>query len=198
MPTSERQLAVLRTRPFASRIRQLAGDKLAVVRMRYTVRGWNGAAESPVPDAHFALDRIAQLFGDLPVGLVGYSMGGRTAMRVADRSPVTTVVGLAPWLVQGDQYGNLAGHNVLFIHGTHDRTTSWKGSRFVARELSAEGANATFVQINGEGHPMLRKPILWHDLAAGYVIHHLAGQSARVRVPNLLQRVLGGEAHIVV
>jgi pimeloyl-ACP methyl ester carboxylesterase len=195
-PTSPTQLAVLRARPFASRISRLAGDKLAVARIRFTVRGWNDAEESPVHDARLALAQLSERFGDLPIALVGYSMGGRTAMRVAHHDQVTTVVGLAPWLVKGEPYGDLSGRNLLFIHGTHDRTTSWKGSRFIAAKLHAEGVNATFVQVNGEGHPMLRRPTLWHDLAAGYVVRHLTGQSVPVRVPNLMQQVLDGTAYI--
>jgi len=197
-PTSERQLAVVRTKPFARRIRFLAGEHLAVARIRFTVRGWNGTEQSPVADARMALDLLAERFADLPVALLGYSMGGRTAMHVAAHEGVTTVVGLAPWLVKGEDYGDLSGHNILFIHGDHDRTTSWKGSRFIAADLASRGARASYVQVKGEGHPMMRRPLLWHDLAAGYVIHHLTGQSVPVRASNLLTRVLDGETPIVV
>jgi len=197
-PTSPRQLAVLRARPFARRLQRLAGNELVVARIRYSVRGWNGHQESPLADARLAISRLAERFEDASIALVGYSMGGRTAVRVGDDPRVTTIVGLAPWLPKGEPIPDLAGRNVLFIHGNHDHVTSYKGSAFVTAQLHAEGVNASFVEVDGETHPMLRQPGLWHDLTAGYVIHHLLGRTVPGSVPELLQRVLDGDAHITV
>ena len=46
--------------------------------LRYAVRGWNqrvAAPPSPVPDARWALDEVRSELGDVPVVLLGHSMG---------------------------------------------------------------------------------------------------------------------------
>ena len=66
--------------------------------LRYARRGWNGGTtRGPVPDARWALDQVRAAYGDVPVVLVGHSMGARVASRVADDPNVRGVVGLAPW-----------------------------------------------------------------------------------------------------
>src|SRR3546814_13997717 len=48
--------------------------------LRYAQRGWNDPGKpSPVPDARWALDRVRDEVGDVPVVLLGHSMGARTA-----------------------------------------------------------------------------------------------------------------------
>ena len=58
MPVAWWRLPVLRMVPFASTIARRAGDDLAVLRLKYRVRGWNGSRQDPVHDARWALDRI--------------------------------------------------------------------------------------------------------------------------------------------
>ena len=77
-------------------------DGLAVVSLRHCMRGWNGDLRSPVADARWALDQFRERFGDVDVALVGHSMGGRTALAVADDPSVRSVVALAPWIEPGD------------------------------------------------------------------------------------------------
>src|SRR4029079_2481285 len=61
--------------------------------LRYARRGWNGGTSlSPVPDARWALDQVRAAYGDVPVVLVGHSMGARVASRVADDPSVRGVV----------------------------------------------------------------------------------------------------------
>lgn len=76
--------AVLRLVPFGRSVVRASGGRIALARLRYTVRGWNGDLASPLADARWALDQIDARFGHLPIGLVGHSMGGRVALRVAD------------------------------------------------------------------------------------------------------------------
>ena len=58
-----RQLAVLRMLPFAKDLgRAGAPLGLAVARLRYGVRGWNGEDRSPVADGRWALDQLAERF----------------------------------------------------------------------------------------------------------------------------------------
>jgi pimeloyl-ACP methyl ester carboxylesterase len=82
---------VLRMVPFGRSVARASGGRIALARLRYRVRGWNGDLESPLADARWALDRIAERFSHLPVGLVGHSMGGRVALRVADYGGVNGV-----------------------------------------------------------------------------------------------------------
>ena len=69
--------------------------------LRFTRRGWNGGADR-VADARAALDDVRRRLGDVPVVLLGHSMGGRTAVHVADDPNVRGVVALAPWLPPGE------------------------------------------------------------------------------------------------
>ncbi len=75
--------------------------------LRFTHRGWNGGA-ARIADARRALDAVRQELGDVPVCLLGHSMGGRTAVHVADDPSVRGVVALAPWLPPGESVGGPA------------------------------------------------------------------------------------------
>ena len=81
--------------------------------LRYGQRGWNersASPPSPVPDARRALDEVRRQHGDVPVVLLGHSMGARTAVAVADDPSVTGVVALAPWLPSDQPFGPALRH----------------------------------------------------------------------------------------
>ena len=82
-PVTWAGLAVLRMLPFAVALRHRAGSRLAVVRLKYRVKGWNGIEQDPVHDARWALERIRRILPGAPVALVGHSMGGRVALQLA-------------------------------------------------------------------------------------------------------------------
>jgi predicted alpha/beta-hydrolase family hydrolase len=202
-PVTARQLAVLRMLPFATALQRAgAADGLAVARLRFGVRGWNGTQRSPVADARWALDDLQQRYPGAPVALVGHSMGGRTAVYAADHENVRAVVGLAPWIEPGDPYLPLAARRVLFVHGTHDRMTSARGSAEFARQASTVAASMSYVQIRNDGHPMLRRPGIWHELTAGFVTGVLLGTApqgtAGSDTTNVLVQALAGQASLVV
>ncbi len=184
-PVSARQLAVLRMVPIA---RQLAAagetDGLGVWRLRFRYRGWNtraGGAEDahPVADVRWAVQQLREQHGDVPIVLVGHSMGGRAALRAADEPGVVGLVGLAPWVTPTEPYKQVVGRRLLVVHGTRDHTTSAKNSKALVdavRAQSAPGAgagDATFVHLRGSGHGMLRRIKIWDDLTADFVL--LAG-----------------------
>jgi alpha-beta hydrolase superfamily lysophospholipase len=195
-PTMPTQLAVIRMIPFARRIAREGGGRLAVARLRYRVRGWNGDLESPVPDARWALDRLAERYPGRPIGLVGHSMGGRTALRVGGHSAVHSIAALAPWLPRGEPVEQLAGRSVLLVHGSADRMTSPKGSAAFAAQLRAAGIDAGLIDIPGEKHAMLGRPRLWHELASAAMLETLLGQSGTGTASNLLRQVSAGSPRV--
>lgn len=136
---------------------------------RYRVRGWNGGAE-PVRDARWALDRLREAHGDVPVVLLGHSMGARVAVHVADDPSVVGVVGLAPWWSADDPVTTLPGRALRAAHGRRDRITSFRETgRYVAR--AAEVADSAELRDMGAlGHYMLSGSQRWHDVAVESVL----------------------------
>lgn len=134
--------------------------------LRYRERGWNNdTAPSPVPDARAALDLVRSELGEIPVVLLGHSMGARTSVRVADDPLVQGVVALAPWLPPSDPVATLRGKALAAAHGSTDKITSAKATaRFVERARAA-GAETEFHDMGPVGHYMLRRVRAWNEFA---------------------------------
>jgi alpha-beta hydrolase superfamily lysophospholipase len=173
-PVPALALAYLRMVPFARDLAR-ASSSLAVFQLRYRVRGWNPPALDPVQDARWALEEIRRRFPGVPVVLLGHSMGGRVAFRVADDPAVTAVCALAPWCPPSDPVNQLAGRDVLIAHGKDDRTTNPRESRDYARRAEQVAARVTLRWVEGEGHALLRKPKVWRDLVRQFVLGQLVG-----------------------
>lgn len=173
-PTAPLQLAVLRMIPVAFAIRSaLRGSGAEVRRPRFTQRGWNGEQASPVHDLNRMLDEITADCGQVPVVLVGHSMGARAAVRAAGHPAVTAVAGLAPWLPPGEPAGQLRGRRVLLAHGTADGITSPEDTwAFADRARDVTGV--AVIEVKGGDHPMLRRAPLWHAIAAEFTRAALA------------------------
>ena len=164
-------------RPIASNLHRAGREVgLAVWQLRYRYRGWNGTEMSPVADATWALEEIRTRYGDVPVALVGHSMGGRTALRVAGDESVRGVAALAPWLLDSEPVDQLAGRRVLIAHGSRDRVTSPTASRHYAERARAVTSEIEYVAIAGETHAMLRRWRTWHQLTNGFVLDVLSGR----------------------
>ncbi|MFD0401088.1 alpha/beta hydrolase [Kitasatospora sp. NPDC127121] len=97
---------------------------LAVHLLRYRYSGWNGADADTAVDTRWALDELARRYGDVPVVLIGNSLGGRAAFWCAGHPNVVGVAGIAPWLPSGDPVDHLAGWRVLIVHGTGDHSAA--------------------------------------------------------------------------
>jgi dienelactone hydrolase len=195
--------AALRMIPFAVALRSRGrAHGLVVARLRYRQRGWNGAAQSPAGDAAWALDQLSRRYPDVPIGLIGHSMGGRAAFYVAGHPDVESVVGLAPWIEPTDAVEPLRGRRLLIIHGDQDRNTSPIQSARFAERARAEARQATYLQIQGEQHAMLRRAPLWHDLAVGFTVGALLDLDAEGTtnpvVTNAVRKALSGEHTLVV
>jgi pimeloyl-ACP methyl ester carboxylesterase len=170
-----RNLAVLRMVPLAWRVRRrLRGQGVAVWRLRYRYRGWNGHEASPVHDARWALERVREEHGDVPVVLLGHSMGGRVAAHVLDDPSVAAAVALAPWLSTADSVEPAYGKVVHLVHGDLDRITSAAASRAWAQRASEVARRVSFTVLVGGEHFMLRRWRTWHRLAADRVAEAVA------------------------
>jgi alpha-beta hydrolase superfamily lysophospholipase len=197
--TRERQLAGLRMLPIA-RALHAAGRRqgLAVWMVRYRYRGWNGEQMSPVPDTRWALDAVRRELGAVPVALVGHSMGGRVAMRVAGDDAVRVVVGLAPWLPDGESPDGLAGRELVLAHGTLDRITSPRATRRFAERAAAAGAAVASFSVRGDTHAMLLRWPTWHRLAVDAVVGGLGLRATSARLEAAFRRGQQGEFSVPV
>jgi len=167
-PVSASQLAVLRMIPIAAAIRNaVGGDAIDVRRPLFKVRGWNGTQASPVADLTAVLDEIVLRSPGVPVVLVGHSMGARAAVRAAGHPAVTAVAGLAPWLPPGEPAGQLAGRRLLLAHGTADRITR-PADTWAYADRARAVSDVAVIEIRGGDHPMIRRALLWHAIAAEF------------------------------
>jgi pimeloyl-ACP methyl ester carboxylesterase len=197
-PVRAGQLAVLRMLPFGRALSAAGrGRGLAVARVRYAMRGWNGTLQSPVADARAALEELNRRYPGIPSALVGHSMGGRTALHVAGEDGVRAVVGLAPWIEDGDPVAGLRRRRLLILHGDADRRTSAAAAEEYTTAAAAVAESASFVRVRGDGHAMLRRPRVWHRLTAGFVIAVLYRSAGAVPVPALAEALAGQPALVV-
>ncbi|MFG2994135.1 alpha/beta fold hydrolase [Streptomyces sp. NPDC048257] len=168
-------LPALRMRPFASAVaRATRGRDVLVAEVRYRHRGWNGSRCDAARDAEAALARLRGLAGDVPVVLVGHSMGGRAALRAAGAPQVRGVVALAPWCPAGEPVEHLAGRGLRLLHDEADRVTSAAESWDFVRRARLAGADATGIPMPTGGHAMLRDASTWHRRTAELVTTLLA------------------------
>lgn len=171
--------AAARMRPFTRAItRATAGEGVCVGEVRYRHRGWNGARADAARDARQAVTDLVQEVGEVPIILVGHSMGGRAALAVAGHPCVRSVVALAPWCPEEEPVAHLRGRRIILVHGERDRVTDPRASwRFAAR-ADAAGATTWTVPIRGGDHAMLRRATDWHRLTTALVTDALGLTSA--------------------
>jgi pimeloyl-ACP methyl ester carboxylesterase len=190
-----KHLSSRRMRPFARALHRAgARHGVAVWTVRYRVRGWNGPEMSPVHDARWALGEVRRQHGDVPVALVGHSMGGRTAVNVLDEPGIVSLVALAPWLPAEEPHQHAAGKRVLIAHGTRDTWTSPKLARRWAERARLVGAEVTFVSVRRSGHFLLRRIRLWTDLTVGFALQSLGVDAP---VSRTARRALSAGADVV-
>lgn len=167
VPGSRWYPAYWRMMPFTRNLRRARG--VAVWQLCNTYRGWNAPDLHPVADARLALDEIRRTYPDVPVALVGHSMGGRVALRVADDPAVVGVCVLAPWTPEGEPVAQLAGRTVLIAHGDRDRVTDPALSYAYAARAREVTATARFA-VRGETHALLRRYRLWTRLVRRFTL----------------------------
>lgn len=179
-PTSPAQLAAARMVPFARGLQRAGrGHGLAVWTLHYSYRGWNGAQASPLADVGWALAEVRHRDGDVPVLLLGHSMGGRAALRAAGDPSVRAVLALAPWLPDGEPVRQLAGRRVLIAHGSRDRVTSPRGSRAYTERAAAVTPQVSWLSVRGDTHAMLVRFRTWQRLAIRFTLSCLEPAAGR-------------------
>jgi hypothetical protein len=168
-PASRAGRPALRMYPFTIGLHR-AGRRagLAVAQLRYRVVGYNDG--DPVADVDWAIDRLRSRFGDLPVCLVGHSMGARACVRAAGSEGVVAVAGLAPWLTPDDPVAPIAGRTVMLAHGVRDRITDPAKSRAWAELAYPVAARLCRFEVTGSGHAMLERFGLWQRLVRSFTL----------------------------
>lgn len=144
--------------------RRAHGSGVGIWLLRYRERGWNGGADRAA-DARWALDELRAGHGDVPVALLGHSMGARVAVHVADDPSVRGVVGLAPWWSADDPVDTLAGRTLRAAHGRRDRITSFRETTRYVERAQAVAASAELRDMGSLGHYMITGSSRWHDVA---------------------------------
>jgi pimeloyl-ACP methyl ester carboxylesterase len=141
--------------------------------VRYRRRGWNSPRLDPVRDAARVLDEVRQRFEPESIVLVGHSMGGRVAARLAADGGIGAIVALAPWWPREDADLIPAHTRLLVLHGTADTRTDPRSSRTQACRARRRGLDARWAGIEGAGHSMVRRWSEWHRRTADFVAGHL-------------------------
>ncbi|WP_314409376.1 alpha/beta hydrolase [Streptomyces sp. DSM 40484] len=170
-PSRPWHLAAVRMKPFVRAVaRAIPDDDVLLAEVRYRVRGWNGGDADSLRDARRALEELQRLAPEVPVVLVGHSMGGRAALRAAGAPQVRGVLALAPWCPEGEPVAQLRDREVVVLHGDRDRVTDPRLSKAFVHRARAAGARATFVEMAGGDHAMLRNAGDWHRTAVSTVL----------------------------
>src|ERR1700722_18161549 len=197
-PTGAAQLAVLRMIPVAQAIRQAGrGSHVAGWGPRVAGRGWNDAQASPVADLDRLMDGLAETMGQVPVILVGHSMGARAALRAGGHPLVTAVAALAPWLPPGEPVAQLAGRRILLAHATGD-TVPRPADTGAYAQRARQASRVTAIEIRGSEHAMLRRASLWHQLAAEFTPAVLGLPAGDRRIRRLLDGAGASQDRIAV
>lgn len=144
--------------------RPLRADGVASWLLRYRQRGWNDGV-GVLADARWALEEVRRTHGDVPVVLLGHSMGARVAVHVADDPSVVGVVGLAPWWEPGDPVSPLAGRRLVAAHGRRDRITSFRRTADFVERARRAGVAADLVDMGWRGHYLLAGAGVWNRVA---------------------------------
>jgi dienelactone hydrolase len=176
-------------RAFEQFVHSSAADEgIATALIRYRVAGWNGEAADAFADVRWALDRLRDEHGtDVPIVLVGHSMGGRAALRAGGEPSVTAVCALAPWTPPGEPVMHLRDQTVALLHGRGDRWVPARLSADFAVRARRAGARVARFEIDG-GHTMVRRAARWHTFARDVVLAGTGIEPMRPDIANALHQ----------
>ena len=78
-------------------------------------------------------------------------------------------------VVPGEPQEQLAGRQLLVIHGTLDKTTSPQASRQFVQQVRPLTTAAGWIGLTGSGHGLLRRGRLVNQLTAAFVLNAAFG-----------------------
>lgn len=190
-PPREQALSLVRMRAIERFVRQAGAEHgISTQLLRYRVAGWNGEAADAFVDVRWAIERVREEHGhDLPIVLVGHSMGGRAVLRAGGDEQVAAVCALAPWTPPGEPVHHLRERTVTILHGRGDRWVPARLSADFAVRASEAGARVARFTIAG-GHSMLRGSHRWHTFVRDVVLGATGIRSMRADVATALRRPL--------
>jgi dienelactone hydrolase len=182
-PPKERALSLVRMRAFEQFVHHSVADQgIATALIRYRVAGWNGEAADAFQDVRWAIGQLREQHGnDVPIVLVGHSMGGRAALRAGGEPSVTAICALAPWTPPGEPVMHLRDQTVAILHGRGDRWVPARLSFDFSVRARRAGARVGRFTIEG-GHSMVRRAHRWHTFARDVV---LAGTGIEPMRPDI-------------
>ncbi|WP_286252935.1 prolyl oligopeptidase family serine peptidase [Streptomyces graminofaciens] len=158
-------------------------EGLAAHVVHYRCRGWNGGEANLAHDAGWAADEVVRRYGDVPVCLVGFGMGGRAALHAGGHDAVNSVLAIAPWLPKEDAatppepVKQLAGRRVMVVHGTNDeRVDPALSFRFAARAKKTNPDICRF-EVHSDRHGLQQHRDEVHALAEDFVMGVLFGRA---------------------
>jgi dienelactone hydrolase len=153
--------AVSLVRALGRRLARVGHDEgLATHLVRYRYRGWNGGEAHLAHDAEWAADEVLRRYGDVPVCLAGFSMGGRAALRAGGHDAVNSLVAMAPWLPEDDVAAppepvrQLVGRRVLIVHGTNDERTDPELSFRFAERVKKTNRDVCRFEVHSDRHAL--------------------------------------------
>jgi predicted esterase len=189
VPPREAALSLVRMRAIEQFVRSSTADRgIGTALLRYRVAGWNGAAADAYTDVLWALEQLRAEHGaDVPVVLVGHSMGGRAVLRAGGDPQVGAVCGLAPWTPPGEPVQHLTGRTVAILHGSGDRWVPAKLSADFALRAREAGASVARFTTPG-GHSMVRGALRWHRFARDVVLGGTGIEPMRADIANALRQ----------
>jgi pimeloyl-ACP methyl ester carboxylesterase len=188
-PPKERALSLVRMRAVEQFVHRGGADQgIATAMIRYRVAGWNGEAADAFADVRWAIGQLREEHGsDVPIVLVGHSMGGRAALRAGGEPSVTAICALAPWTPPGEPVMHLRDQTVVILHGRGDRWVPAKLSADFAVRARRTGARVARFTIAG-GHSMVRRSHRWHTFAYDVVLAGTGIEPMRPDIMNALHQ----------
>ena len=188
-PPKDRALSLVRMRAIEQFVRSSTADQgIGTQLLRYRVAGWNGTAADAYADVRWAINRIFAEHGpDVPVVLVGHSMGGRAVLRAGGDPQVAATCALAPWTPPGEPVDHLRDRTVAILHGRGDRWVPAKLSADFALRARQAGASVARFTTPG-GHSMLRGALRWHRFVRDVVLGGTGIEPMRADIANALRQ----------
>ena len=128
--------------------------------LRYRIKSWRRFNEC-VEDARAAIEAAS---GERTI-LLGFSMGGGVAIKVAAEPSVEKVIGLAPWIPPRLPLEGLRGRRLVVIHGSLDQAlpgipgVSPRLSRAGFERALAMGIEGDYTLIPGAVHGIAVRPL---------------------------------------